>query len=256
MEDRALASTRWADDGDLLALAHLKRYAVERRHIGARRIGEAHVFERDLAARWRRQRKRMRRPRDRGRNGEDLEQPLGGAGGGRDLAAGFRQRAERAAGQHGVENELAERSGRDLVAAHLQGADPQHHDDAGGDEKNDQADQHRPRADRVAGGFEGALDRAAKPRDAEPLVGEGLQHAHRADQFGRIGRCVGECILRRARAAAHGAGEGVERQHDRRNCHGDIGRRAAGSSSPSWRWRRETAGHCAARSRPTSRRWL
>ena len=47
-----------------------------------------------------------------------------------------------------------------------------------------------------AGGAEGALDRIAKARDAEPLVGEGLQDAHRADQLGGIGRGVGERVLR------------------------------------------------------------
>ena len=85
------------------------------------------------------------------------------------------------------------------------------------DEKDGKAGQQRARPDRLARRDEGALDRAAKARDAEPLIGEGLQHAHRADQFGRIGRCVGERILGKARAAAHRAAEGVERQHDQRD---------------------------------------
>ena len=111
MKDRALAGAGRSDNGDLLALAHAKRNAVERRHAGARRIGEAHVIERDLAARRHRQRQRMRRTHDRRLDGENLEQPLGCARGLRDLAADFRQRAERARGEHGVENELSEPAG-------------------------------------------------------------------------------------------------------------------------------------------------
>ena len=53
-----------------------------------------------------------------------------------------------------------------------------------------------------------------KARDAEPLVGEGLQDTHGADQLGGIGGGVGKGVLREARAAAHGTAEGIERQHD------------------------------------------
>ena len=63
---------------------------------------------------------------------------------------------------------------------------------------------------------EGALDGAAKTRNAEPFVGESLQDTNRTYQFGRIGRRVGERILGKPRAAAHGAAEGIERQHDDR----------------------------------------
>ena len=159
----------------------------------------------------------MRGRGDRRLDRKNLEQPLGRAGGLRDLAADFRERAERSAGEHGVEDELAEPARGHLRGQHVLGADPQHNDHARGDEENSDAGEQRAGADRVAGGAEGALDRIAKARDAEPLVGEGLQDAHRADQLGGIGRGVGERVLRVARAAAHGAGEGVERQHDERN---------------------------------------
>mgnify|MGYP003694196947 CR=1 FL=1 len=76
------------------------------------------------------------------------------------------------------------------------------------------------------------------------LVGEGLQHAHRADQFGCIGGGVGERVLRRARAPAHRAAEAVERQHDHRDRREHKGGKPAGSSPPSWR------------SRPTNRTTL
>ena len=63
----------------------------------------------------------------------------------------------------------------------------------------------------------GALDRFGKTAPRQRLVGEGLQGPHRADQFGRIGRGVGQRVLGRARAAPHRAAEADERQHDQRN---------------------------------------
>jgi hypothetical protein len=57
-----------------------------------------------------------------------------------------------------------------------------------------------------------------KSADADALVGEGLQVAHGADQFGGVGRGFRERILSRTRAAAHGAAERVRRQHDDRDC--------------------------------------
>ena len=66
---------------------------------------------------------------------------------------------------------------------------------------------------------EGALDRGGEARLRQPLVGEGLQRAHRADQLGRIGRGVGERVLRGARAAPHQRGRS----------------RPAAARSPGWR---------------------
>ena len=79
--------------------------------LGPRRIGEAHVLERDLAARRHRQRDRMRRRLDRRLDREQLGQPLGRAGGLRELAPHLAQLAQRARREHRVEHELAERAG-------------------------------------------------------------------------------------------------------------------------------------------------
>ena len=68
-----------------------------------------------------------------------------------------------------------------------------------------------------ARGDECALDRGTETAVGQRLVGEGLQHAHRTEQFGCIGGGVGERVLRRTRAPAHRAAEAVERQDD----HGD-----------------------------------
>ena len=66
------------------------------------------VRERDFAARRRRQRHQIRRRRDHWWDGENFKQPLGRSGSLCHLAADFRKRAERAAGKHRVEDELAE----------------------------------------------------------------------------------------------------------------------------------------------------
>ena len=217
MEDRALAGAGRSDDGDLLALADMKRYAVEGGDIGPCRIGEPHVLENHLAARRRRQRKRLRRRNDRGLDGENFEQPLRRAGSLRHFAAGLRQRAECASGEHSIKDELPEPAGSDRAGQHVLVADPQHEHDACGYQKHRERGQDGARADRIARRGKGALHCASKLRDAEPLVGEGLQHPHGADQFRGIGRSVGERILSEARAAAHRAAERVKRQHDDRD---------------------------------------
>ena len=51
----------------------------------------------------------------------------------------------------------------------------------------------------------------------ERLVGEGLQNAHRADQFGGISRSIGKRILRKPRTSPHRPAESVKRQHDDRD---------------------------------------
>ena len=95
MEDRALAGARGADDRDLLARrARENDTPSSTRRVGPRRIGEAHVVERDLAARRRRQRDRMRRRLDRRLDREEFGQALGRAGGLRDLAPHLAQLAQ------------------------------------------------------------------------------------------------------------------------------------------------------------------
>src|SRR5580700_8112231 len=199
MKDRALAGSRRSDDRKLLALTDAKRHTVERRDAETRRIGEMHVLERGLAAWRQRQDERLRRTEDRGLDRQDLEQTFRSTRGRGDLAADLRQRAQGAGGEYRIEDELAEPAGRHAVAQYVLGADPEHDDDARPGEEDGKRRKQGARADRMARGLEGALHRAAKARDAEPLIGEGLQDANGADQFSRIGRGVGERVLREAR---------------------------------------------------------
>ena len=224
MEYRALAGAGRSDNRDFLALPDLERDAIQGRMLEPRRIGEVDVAESDFAARRQRQSLRLRRPRDHGLDGEQLEQPLGRARGLRHFAADLRQRAERAGGEHRIQHELAEPAGRDFRRQHVLRAEPQHDHDAGRNEENGERGENGTGADRTARRFEGAFDRAAEPRGRQPLIGEGLQHANGADQFGRIGRSVGQRVLRGPRAAAHGAAEGIKRQHDERDRREHVGR--------------------------------
>ena len=70
---------------------------------------------------------------------------------------------------------------------------------------------------RVARGRESALDRVGEARARRRLAGEGLQRAHRADRLGRVGRSVGQRVLRRAGARTHRTAEAHQRQYDERN---------------------------------------
>src|SRR5450759_4050286 len=202
MEDRALAGARRSDQGELLAGLDRKRQAVEHRRFGSRRIGKAHVAERHLATRRFWQGKRLWRRLDLRLDPENLEQPLGRAGGLRDLAPHLAQFAEPASGEHGIEHELREPSGRNTLRQHVLRADPQHHHDAGEYQEDRNRGEHGARPGGAARSLIGLLDRRTETSGRQQLVGEGLQRAHRAEQFAGIAGGVGERILRRARAAA------------------------------------------------------
>ena len=116
-----------------------------------------------------------------------------------------------------VQQKLAEPAGAGPPGQHVLRADPQDDDDAGEHQEDHNGGERGARPGRLTGGPEGALDRAGEPRAREPLVGECLQRAGGPDELGRIGRSVGELVLRLARAAAHRATERHQRQHDHRN---------------------------------------
>ena len=210
-----------APDGPTIATfspgAHLERDAVQRRCFRPRRIGEMNVVERDLAAALRRQGDRSRRRLDRGLGLHDLEQPLRRARGRGDLAPHLAQLAKPAGREHRIEHELRQPSRGHPAGQHVLRADPQHHHDAGEHQKDGDRGEQRAGERRVLRGAVGALHRVGEACDGRSLVGVGLQRAHRADLLGGEGRGVGERVLRHPRAAAHGAAEADQRQHDQRN---------------------------------------
>ena len=201
-----------------LAAPDGKRHAVEHRHSRARGIGEADIREGNLAA-------RTAPAAAAGRAGATIT--------GRTLRiSNSRSAAPEACeispqtseswpsaggGEHRIEHELREPPRAHAAAKHVLGADPQHHHHAGEHEK-DAIAVRIARAVMESRAAVKARSTAARKRPRrQRLVGEGLQHAHRADQLGRIGGGVGERVLRRARAPADRAAEAVERQHDHRD---------------------------------------
>ena len=164
MEDRAFARARRPDQRQLLAGLDRKRQPVEHRRVGARRIGKAHVAERDLAARRLRQGHRPSRRLDLRLDCQNFEQPLGGARRLRDLAPHLAQFAQTAGGEHRVEHELRQPAGGDVARQHVLRADPQHQHDAGEHQEDRDRSQHGARLGRAARGVIGLLDRGAEAR--------------------------------------------------------------------------------------------
>ena len=96
-------------------------------------------------------------------------------------------------------------------------ADPEDRDHAGEDDEDDDRGQDRARLRRDARRLIGLLDLVAEARIRQPLAGIGLHGPDRTDQLGRVGRGVGERILRAARQPPHPAPERDQRDHDQRN---------------------------------------
>ena len=132
-------------------------------------IGEAHVAERDAcraaapAAAW-----AARGARDLGPRRQQLHQPLGGAGGLRQLAPHLGQLGHGAGREHRIEHELAEPAAGHLAADHQARAEPQHADDA----RDDQEDGDRGQA--------GAGQQARARRRERALDGGGEAAATRS----------------------------------------------------------------------------
>ena len=164
MKQRALAGARRADDRDLFAGLDRQRNVVDRHHIRPRRIGEADIVEADIAARRHRQRHRLWRRRDLRFHAQDLEQPFGGAGRGRDFAPDLAELAEAGRGERRIQHELAEPARADRAGQHVVRADPQDRHDAGEHDEDDDQREHRARPRRAARRLIGLLDLAAEAR--------------------------------------------------------------------------------------------
>ncbi len=202
MKDRALAGAGGTDDRDLLAGPHRQRDGVEHADVGPPRIGEADAIEPDLAARRHRQRARRGGRRDLRLHTQDLEQALGGARGGRDLAPDLAELAEPRGGEGRIEHELAEPARRDGAGEHVMRTDPEDRDHACEHDEDDDGGEHRARLGRGACRLIGLLDLAAEALRSQPLAGIGLHGADRADQLAGIGGSVGERYPARCATAA------------------------------------------------------
>ncbi len=114
-EHGALAGARGTDDRHRLPRLNAEGKIMQGRLTRPHRIGEAHVAELDRAARGFRQCFGRGRGCNRRLLGQQFGQPFGSARRLAQLTPHFRQRAESASGQHGVEQELAQRARRDCA---------------------------------------------------------------------------------------------------------------------------------------------
>ena len=137
----------------------------------------------------------------------------------REFAPDLRQRAERAGGEHRIEQELAERA-RATWRRTSTSREPNHStaDDRGEDrEDRDEGEDARAQAPRSAP----PRRRLRRRREKRPVTSASLvkacKRAHRADLLAGIGGRAGQRVLRGARLAAHRAAEGDQRQHDQRD---------------------------------------
>ncbi len=217
IEDRAFAGARRADDGYGVAGLHAERYAVERRQIGAAGVGEANVVERDLSARRNGKRDGESRRADFRHHGQQLGEPLGGAGGLADFAPDFGDLRKGGAGEHGVEHELAEPADRHAAVDDGRCGEPQNAGDAADDEEHGEGGEHGARPHARLGGIEGEFNIAPVAIGSRLLVGECLHGARSGKVLGRICRSLGQRVLRPARQAAHRAAERDERQNGQRD---------------------------------------
>ena len=183
------------------------------------RIGQADRFEGHFAARRHRQEFRLGGCADRGLGGQNLAKALGGAGGLREFAVDLRKLPQGARAEYRVEHELRELARRHRAGQHPLGAVPHHPDDAGGDEEDRDAGEQGARLHRVTSGRIGILGSLPEMLRRGATHAEGLHGANRPDRLRRIGRGVGEPVLRRAGTPPHAASGQDQREHDERDRH-------------------------------------
>ena len=154
---------------------------------------------------------------DLGSRGQQLQKTLGGAGRLRQLAPHLGEFGHGTGRKHRVENELAEPPAGHLAADDQPRAEPQHADHAGHHEKDGDRGQTRTGEQTVARRRKSAFHGLGKPPRHGPLLAEGSHGTHGAEIVGRVGRCVGKPVLRRARQPLHSPAVGQQRKNDGRN---------------------------------------
>ena len=217
LHDGGLAGARRADQGDLLAGLKRQRKVDQRRGIGPRRIVEGDVIEAHLAARRAGKGCGPRRRRDVGLGGEQIDQPLGRAGGALQFADDLGDGAGGAGHHHGIEDEGRKFAGGNTPLHDVVAADPQDGADGAEDEDDDQGRQDRAHTYAADGDGEGRLDAPVEAGAVDGLVAEGLDGAHRVQAFLDMGADVRHPVLAGARKAAHPAPDQNDRRHHQRH---------------------------------------
>jgi hypothetical protein len=156
--------------------AHVQREALQRRQVGAARIGEGDALEGDRPQRWDRLRQRtgLGGGCDAGLRVQQFAHPLHGAGGLLHVAPGLAQGPDRAGGHDRQERELEQGAPAHLAAHGALHAQPEDHHDAAEHEADDQGGHDGARRHPGQRGAEGLFHRRAEtgrrrsPRDRRP----------------------------------------------------------------------------------------
>ncbi len=179
LQDRCLARAGRADKRHGFPRPHDQADAFQRRNLGSGGIAEGHGIEHDLAAHRTGQRRWAGRIAHRVIGLQQFDQPFGGPCRPLQFAPDFRKRANRSCDHHRIDQELHQFARRHRPCPHIPRADPQHPDNTGEDQEDDDYRHHRPRADPFARRIERLFGDIGKGRAGAPFVGEGL---HRLDR--------------------------------------------------------------------------
>ena len=162
----------------------------------------------------RRQRQRLDRIRHGRARGQQLHQPLGGAGRPQQVAVHLRQHRDTAHQDDHVDDGLPEVAGADAAFHHRFGAlvqAPQQRAEGGGDDERDEVGAH---AGAFAGGLEGVLGGGVEAGGFAGFLRVALHDGNGVEHLGGDGAGVGDAVLAGAAELAHAAAEVQRRQHD------------------------------------------
>src|SRR5690606_18235617 len=215
-EDRAFARAGRSYDRDGLAWRHSEGEPVQCRNIGPRGIGETYVPELDLALR-RRQGDGIGRCRDGRHLIQKLAHALGSARSLREFAPDLGECAQGARREYRIKQKLAQSARAHRARQNVVGAYPQYSHHRGGGGEDGEESEYGTRADGGAGCLKGRLYGGGEALCRRPFIGEGLQHAYRADLLAGKGGGIGQRILGTACPPPYGPAEGHDWHDDERD---------------------------------------
>ena len=176
---------------------------MERPLLDPGRIGEMHVREGHRAQGRVRQSLWIAGRLHGGLGGQDLAQALRRAGGLGQFAVNLRELAQGACGEDRIEHELRQAPTGHVTGQHVLRAIPEHAHDARRDQEDAGAGEEGPHGGGEPCCAEGLLGGSAEAGGGGAFHAESLHGAHSPDGLRRIGRGIGQAILRRPGAPPH-----------------------------------------------------
>ena len=180
---------------------------IKHSNVGATGIGEANVMEFNVASSQFRNATGRCGGFDLSFDVQKFKKTLRRARRLRNFSPHLTEFAKAAGGKYCVQDELPKATRRNASREHILRADPQHHHNAGKDQKDHSSRQQATHFAGVTCGGVSLLDGSRETRLCQFLVGEGLQRTHGADEFVGIAGGRGKRVLRCAAALANRATE-------------------------------------------------